>query len=109
MFSDLQWYDYVRLTTATLSIVSFYMLTRRLLTDNKRKSPEPVRNYFYAVLTFLGVSFIGATEGVITNRPISSTLFFALLSALFAFKAVRTKNITELVTTAVVKSRDKLG
>lgn len=109
MSSDLQWYDFVRVATATLSFVSLYILTRRLLTDNKRNSPEPVRNYFYAVLTFLLVSFVGATEAILTDRPISSTLFFALLSALFAFKAVRTKNITELVTTAVVKSRDKLG
>lgn len=108
MPDTLQWYDLVRVATATLSFASLYILTRRLLTDNKRKSPEPVRNYFYAVLAFLLVSFVGATEAVLTDRPISSTLFFSLLAVLFAFKAVRTKNITELVTTAVVKSRDRL-
>lgn len=108
MLYGLQWYDLVRLTTAVLSLLSFYLLTRRLLTDNSRRSPEPVRNYFYSILVFLIVSFVGAVESILTDRPISSTLFLSVLASLFAFKAVKTKNITDLVSTAVVKSRKKL-
>ena len=109
MFDSFQWYDYARLATIVLALVSLYLLTRTILTGPKRNSPWPVQNYFYAVLAFLILSVVEATESLLVDRSLNNTTFISLLAVVFSFKAVRTKKIADLVVTAVVANRESKG
>lgn len=97
--NHLQWYDFVRLFTALLSVIAAYRLGQivrhRLLSGHTYS--DRMRDFLWLIFAYLFLQFTGTIESVQKDSPWKYTTFLGFMIALVAIRATR-KSDSPLIT-----------
>lgn len=91
----MNWYDYVRIANAGITIAAMYYLGRAWLQRNKYYSSR-LKDFWWSLNALLFCVFMGMIESVIRDREETWTLFVLFFASLVALKASRNKERTFL-------------
>lgn len=84
-FSDLQWYDFMRLGTATLATIAFYRLLKLVMVDHPGYTTR-LKEWAWVIFAVVFTLFTSPIEAVLNNTDYR---YGALLSFLIAAAIVR--------------------
>lgn len=88
--SDFDWFDWLRVFDAVLSLYCMYALIRRYR-DKGKTWNRKTRDYWYALLVWSAAGLSIAIQGVFFDLPITPSLVLLTAASLTAAKGVSTK------------------
>lgn len=85
-----QWYDFVRMTTASFAILAMWRLAKLV-----RVRPEPLRSYssrykdfLWLFNVYLFVQCAGALEAVVSDTPYRYTILLSCAASIVSLRAI---------------------
>ena len=84
----MQWYDYMRVTTATLSVIAGFRLTR-LVARTEDDMTNRMLEFLYLIYALFFMIFMGSLELMLNDVGYSYTAVVSLIIMLVAIRATR--------------------
>lgn len=85
---NLQWYDFVRLGTSVLAIVSMWRLGHLMVRNHQTYSPR-LKDFIFVLNIAFFTQMIGSLESVIRDAPWRYTIVLSLALTVVGVRATR--------------------